>query len=747
MGEGTLQEIVDALGEHGLRLGGDAAVVGERISSRMVEPRAGTTDGAAFSDDVGVLNLGVRASNCLRLIGVRTIQDLVEWSAHDLAKTRNLGRQTLAEIIERLKEHRLSLRTDSGERRSVPPERDSVTVLARSVDALELGTRAKNRLRIVGVRTVQDLIMYSERQILNVLGRRTLEEIIERLKDHKLSLRTQNRESRSVPAERDSVPVLERGVDALKLGTRATNCLRNAGVRTVRDLIIYSEQQLLDVPHLGSGTAKIVDALAGLGLQLHDPHDPFRQTLRVGLETADEELEYVVSELVSPRNRNAVMLRLGWSGQPVCTLEELAGNPELSGLGNRVTRERVRQIEVKAKQAIRKRLDGLCPRRVSDALRLVSKSTPVVADEVPTLLKQHGLSRTGLSYSGLSTIAELTEAGWSVVELIKGPNPVLVSTDEQSDYEVALKLIGRSRSEPFSCVTDIVGAIPQLSRMAVLVTRLVDVHSGYRWLDRDAGLFWNAGRDSNKILYQCKKVFSLADRVLLDDMHAAVRRTRTVVKMPPKHALLEMLRQTDWIEIRGNHVELRAGVDSNPLSMEDRRLVRATRGMGRTVGFSEIRDNLVREGVSASHAGQHLLFSPFLVRVARGRFRLLFDPEGAKAYATRAQEGGAAGAVGGLLKEADPTTAWSARVQITSRVMITDRMPIEKKVPGGRWDVVHDGEHVGHCDVDGGYVRRLAAALRQRGAKAGDHCRLRFDRNKRSVQIEIEASDRGCSST
>ena len=668
LGEGTLREIIDALAEHGLRLGADASVIGERITSRMMEPRAGTTDGAAFSDDVGVLNLGVRASNCLRRIGVRTIQDLVEWSAHDLAKTRNLGKRTLEEIIERLKGHKLSLRT----------------------------------------------------------------------------------ESPSVPAERDSIPMLERSIDALELGTRATNRLRIIGVRTVHDLIMCSKRQLLNVPHLGSGTAKeIVAALAGLGLQLQDPLGGFRQTLRVGLETVDEELEYVVSKLVSPRNRNAVMRRLGWSGRSVCTLEELAGNPELSGLGNPVTRERVRQIEVKARQTIRKSLGGLCPRRVSDALRLVSKSTPIVGDEVPTLLKQHGLSRTGLYYSGLSTIAELTESGWSLVQLIKGPNPVLVSTDEHADYEVALKLLVGSRSEPFSCVSDIVEAIPKPDRVAVLVTRLVDVYSEYQWLDRDAGLFWNAGRDSNKILYQCKKVFALADRVLVDEMHAAVGRTRTVVKMPPKHALLEMLRQTDWIQICGNHVESRDVVGFNPLSMEDRRLVRATRGMGRTVGFSEIRDNLVREGVSSSHAGQHLLFSPFLVRVGRGRFRLLFDPEGAKANAMRAAEEGDPAAAedtckvrGGLLKEAG-ATVWSASVQVTSRLMITDRIPIDAKVPGGRWDVVDGNDHVGQCNVDGGYARKLAAALRRQGAKMGDHCRLRFDLNERSVQIEIVAGAPG----
>ncbi|MCY4373714.1 MAG: hypothetical protein OXC31_08025 [Spirochaetaceae bacterium] len=674
LGAGTLQEIVDALGENGLRLGSKAAVHGKVMASQGVAPAAQTAYRATLSDGVAVLHLGVRASNCLRSIGVRTIQDLVEWSAHDLSKTRNLGKQTLEEIVERLKVHDLSLRMDAP----------------------------------------------------------------------------------CVPAESASVPVLDRCIGSLELGSRAVNCLRAAGVRTVQELIQYSERQLLSVTHMGSGSlSEIVAALGGLGLQLRDPLEGFRQTLRKGLETADEELEYVVSKLVSPRNRNAVMLRLGWSGQPVCTLEELAGNPELSGLGNRVTRERVRQIEVRARRAIRKSLDGLCPRRVSDALRLVSKSTPIVSDEVPALLKQHGLSRTGLCYSGLSTIADLTEAGWNLVQLIKDPNPVLVSTEEHADYEVALKSLVCSRSKPFACVTEIVEGISDSSRMAMVVTRLVDVHAEYRWLDRDAGIFWNAARDSNKILYQCRKLFSLAHRLLVGEVHTAVQRTRTVTAMPPKHVLLEMLRQADWFEIHGDYVQVRDGINFSELSMQDCRLVRATKGMGRTVGFSEIRDNLVREGVSSSYAGQHILFSPFLFPVSRGRFRLLFDVDGARANATRAAaEPGPCAADGAdgngraeVREAAGPAAASSVSstvVPISSRSMITDRIPIDVDVPEGDWHVVDGRDRVGRCNVGVGVVRKLAPALRNGGAKVGDYCRLRFDCNMMCVQIEIVASDQGC---
>lgn len=40
-------------------------------------------------------------------------------------------------------------------------------------------------------------------------------------------------------------------------------------------------------------------------------------------------------------------------------------------------------------------------------------------------------------------------------------------------------------------------------------------------------------------------------------------------------------------------------------------------------------------------------------------------------------------------------------------------------------------------------MRKLAAAFRRQGAKVGDDCRLTFDVNERSVQIEIVAGAAG----
>ena len=707
------------------------------------------------------LGLGVRAWNCLRKEGIRTIGDLIARSPDDLLRIRNLGEGTLREIVDALGARGVRLSGDFTAYKEYVVRANQLQsdcsvgdLLSAEIRVLNLSARPSGCLRSIGVRTIRDLVGWTPHDLARTrnLGERTLEEIVEVLKKHGLSL---GMDTSTVPVDESSVPVLMRSVDSLDLGTRASNCLRAAGVRTVGDLIGYSERQLLEVPHLGAGTVReIVDAVSAQGLRLRDSLHRLHQILRAGLQTVDEELEYVVSQVVAPRNRAVLMLRLGWSGQPVRTLKELAGNPKLSRLGRCVTRERVRQIESKGRQAIRRSLNGLCPRRVSDALGLVSESTPIAVDKVPKLLTERGLSHTGLGYSALSTIAELAQTPWKLVRLTSGASSVLVSTEERADYVAALKLLVSSRSQAFARVTDAVRGTSEPARAGILLTRLVDVHSEYRWLDRDAGLFWSAARDSNKILFQCRKLYSLADRLHLDEIHGAVQRTRTVSEMPPKHALREMLSQTDWFQIRENYVQLREGISFNTLSKQDHRLVLATRGMGRTVGFAEIRDNLVREGVSSNHAGQHLLFSPFLLRVARGRFRILFDVNGPRANAVRtAREAYPSATNGGdakgseLREDGGSMKATVTTVEISSRALITDRVRVDAEVPGGRWIVVHGNEHVGHCTIGSGVVRQLAPALRNGGVRVGDRCRLRFDLDSRCVQVEIVASNQGCSST
>ena len=55
------------------------------------------------------LEFTVRTNNCLHAEGIETIGDLLKWSALRLLATPNLGRKSLREIEEKLKNHGLRL--------------------------------------------------------------------------------------------------------------------------------------------------------------------------------------------------------------------------------------------------------------------------------------------------------------------------------------------------------------------------------------------------------------------------------------------------------------------------------------------------------------------------------------------------------------------------------------------------------------------------------------------------------------
>ncbi|MBP5775163.1 MAG: DNA-directed RNA polymerase subunit alpha, partial [Clostridiales bacterium] len=56
------------------------------------------------------LELSVRSYNCLKRAGINTVGELVNKTAEDMMKVRNLGRKSLDEVLAKLKELGLSLK-------------------------------------------------------------------------------------------------------------------------------------------------------------------------------------------------------------------------------------------------------------------------------------------------------------------------------------------------------------------------------------------------------------------------------------------------------------------------------------------------------------------------------------------------------------------------------------------------------------------------------------------------------------
>jgi len=99
-------------------------------------------------------------------------------------------------------------------------------------------------------------------------------------------------------AERAPLPrndQLDRSVDELELSVRSYNCLKNAGIKTIRDLVQRSEREMLATKNFGKKSlGEIRDILRGMGLdfgmQFDEQGNPIPGTgdSEMGFESGDE---------------------------------------------------------------------------------------------------------------------------------------------------------------------------------------------------------------------------------------------------------------------------------------------------------------------------------------------------------------------------------------------------------------------------------------------------------------------------
>ena len=66
----------------------------------------------ALETTIEDLDFSVRAYNCLKRAGIHTLQDLVNKSENEMMKIRNLGKKSLKEVLDKIKELGLVLRDD-----------------------------------------------------------------------------------------------------------------------------------------------------------------------------------------------------------------------------------------------------------------------------------------------------------------------------------------------------------------------------------------------------------------------------------------------------------------------------------------------------------------------------------------------------------------------------------------------------------------------------------------------------------
>ena len=81
------------------------------MSSMMIE-KTEDPKTKALETSIEDLDFSVRAYNCLKRAGIHTLQDLINKSENDMMKIRNLGKKSLKEVLDKIKELGLDLKED-----------------------------------------------------------------------------------------------------------------------------------------------------------------------------------------------------------------------------------------------------------------------------------------------------------------------------------------------------------------------------------------------------------------------------------------------------------------------------------------------------------------------------------------------------------------------------------------------------------------------------------------------------------
>jgi len=136
------------------------------------------------------------------------------------------------------------------------------------IEALGLSTRAYNVLVAANITDITDLTCQKAEDHLakRNCGRTTLNEIRSKLRAVGLSLADEKEKGAidtPAPAGPPAIDVDKQPISILNLSTRPTNCLRRAGVKTVGQLRMMTDSELLQLRSLGTTSlVEIRNALA-----------------------------------------------------------------------------------------------------------------------------------------------------------------------------------------------------------------------------------------------------------------------------------------------------------------------------------------------------------------------------------------------------------------------------------------------------------------------------------------------------
>jgi DNA-directed RNA polymerase subunit alpha len=176
----------------------DAAEAAEGCEVDTASIKQGEQLEVVLNTPVTEFEMSVRARNCLRAMGIRTLGDLTRVTEQELLSSKNFGETSLDEIREIMVSKQLKLGQNADKR----PEQDAVVdtssmspdeqaLLSRPISELELSVRARKCMVRLGMTSIGELIRKTGDDLLECknFGVTSLNEVKEKLAQYNLKLR------------------------------------------------------------------------------------------------------------------------------------------------------------------------------------------------------------------------------------------------------------------------------------------------------------------------------------------------------------------------------------------------------------------------------------------------------------------------------------------------------------------------------------------------------------------------------
>lgn len=429
----------------------------------------------------------------------------------------------------------------------------------------------------------------------------------------------------------------------------------------------------------------------------------------------EDELCAAVKAAVGSSERAIVTRRTGWDGDRVWTLEELANDPTASGRTSRVTRERIRQIESKALKKVRKK-DKSTP-ILYRAIALIEENAPLATVTLPSLLRRHGITRRGLEYEALSAAMKAFQVDWDLICTIIGQDEFLLPSDQVGEIKCGWTvLVEAAVDQDFVKLDQIVNSDRHAKPLSldVVASGISEIPS-LAWLNQDRRTYWSLDRVRrgwNKSINVCRKILTVAPEVPSKRLTAAIKRARTVRDHPSEDTLVDMLLALEEFDVRAGMVSRGANFIPETLSNSDQVMIRAATDAGTVTTFTELREVLVRRGLSTNNAQVLMVISPFWVTPARGKYRFVGNQAQLNEFSSRELA---------ELNEIVEYQECLVEIEVNHRILVTGNHRIdEDKVKSGQWSLRDEqGSDLGNIDVTGSMIKGLNRSFLTAGIGAG----------------------------